>query len=102
MVDGNAVVPSTRPHGGGGCSHQHAAQVHDGTVIKLLLIAFKTKKKTASMRGRQMRQRDAGRMVLVSSAPKEKLHPSKKQLQVWVRHQAEGRCHSRPPNVVSS
>ena len=43
--------PSTRPHGGGGCSHQLAAQVHVGTVIKLLLIAFKTKKKTsASMR----------------------------------------------------
>ena len=30
--------PSTRPHGGQGCSHLHAAQVHDGTVIKFLLI----------------------------------------------------------------
>ena len=26
--------PSTRPHGGGGCSHRLVAQVHDGEVMK--------------------------------------------------------------------
>ena len=29
------------PHGGEGCSHLHAAQMHDGTVIKFLLIPSK-------------------------------------------------------------
>ena len=56
-----------RSHGGGGCSHQLRAQVVGGAVIKFLLIPLKKKKSPASTNGRRMRQRDAGRAVLISS-----------------------------------
>ena len=41
VADGNAVVPSTRPLGGGGCSHRLVAQVHDGEVMKFPQIPSK-------------------------------------------------------------
>ena len=89
--------PTTRPHGGGGCSHQHAAQVHDGTVIKILPIPIKTKTSSASMNSGKMRQRDTPGVLC-----KERntaLLEKKKQLQVWVRHQAAERCHFPPPTT---
>ena len=113
VADGNAVVPMERKENAtfllakhetawrrrmqspacGTGARRHGHQISADRVQD-------EKKTSASMRGRQMRQRDAGRMVLVSSAKKEKLHPSKKQLQVWVRHQAERRCHSRPHTTL--
>ena len=45
--------PSTSPHGSQGCSQKHAAQVHDGTVTKFLLIPIKTKKSSASMNSKE-------------------------------------------------
>ena len=70
--------PTTRPHGGGGCSHQHAAQVHDGTVIKFVPIPIKTKTSSASMNSGKMLQRDTGRAVLISSRRQIQSQPSKK------------------------
>ena len=88
--------PTTRPHGGGGCSHQDAAQVHDGRVIKFVPIPIKTKTSSASMNSGKMLQRDTAGVLCRerNTAPLEK-----KQLQVWVRHQAAGRCHTPPPTT---
>ena len=47
-----------------------------------------------------MRQRDAGRMVLVSFFKEREVAPlEKKRLLVWVRFQAAGRCHFPPPTT---
>ena len=59
-------------------------------VIKFLLIPFKKEKSPASTTGRRMRQRDAGRAVLISSQRQIQSQPSKKQLWVWVRHKSAG------------
>ena len=78
-----------RLHGGGGRSHLLRARVLGGAVIKFLLIPLK-KKSPASTNGRRMRQRDAGRLVLISSQRPIQSQPSKKQLRVWVRHKSAG------------
>ena len=71
-------TPRERSHGGRGCSHQLRAQELGGAVIKFLLIPLKKKKSPASTNGRRMRQRDAGRAVLISSQRKIQSQPSKK------------------------
>ena len=78
-----AFGPSTRPYGGGVCSHQHAAQVHDGAVIKFPKIPSKEE----IIISVNEPQADAA-----SCAKKEKLHSSKKKekLHIWVSHQAAG------------
>ena len=81
LADGNGVVAED-PHGGGGCSHWLRAQVLGGAVINFLLLPFKKEKSPASTNGRRMRQRDAGRLVLISAF--------KRQLRVWFRHKAAG------------
>ena len=80
--------PCERLHGGGGCSHQLRAQVHGGAVIKFLVNLSKTQTSSASLNGRRMRQRDAGRAVLISFQRQIQSLPSKKQLWVWVRHKS--------------
>ena len=69
--------PRERLHGGGGCSHQLRAQVHGGAVIKFLVNLSKTQTSSASLNGRRLRQRDAGRAVLISSQRKLQSLPSK-------------------------
>ena len=60
-------------------------------VIEFLHTPSKWYKTSASMNGRQMRQRDAAPMVPVPASMTDRLHSSKKkQLQVW-GHQAAGR-----------
>ena len=71
-------TPRERSHGGRGCSHQLRAQELDGAVIKFLPIPLKKKKSPASTNGRRMRQRDAGRAVLISSQRQIQSLPSKK------------------------
>ena len=89
-------IPRGRPHGGGGCSHRLRAQVLGGAVIKFLLNPCNKEKPSASMNGRRTRQRDGGRLMLISSQRQTQYNsPPKRQLQVWVRHQAAGRY--RPP-----
>ena len=68
--------PCERSDGGGGCSHQLRAQELGGAVINFLLIPLKKKKSPASTTGRRMRQRDAGRAVLISSQRKIQSQPS--------------------------
>ena len=83
-------IPRGRPHGGGGCSHRLRAQVLGGAVIKFLVNLSKTQTSSASMNGRRIRQRDAGRAVLISSQRQIQSLPSKKQLRVWIRHKSAG------------
>ena len=66
-----------RSHGRGGCSHLLGAQIHGGAVIKFLQIASKRLTPLASMNGRRLRQRDAGRAVLISSQRQVQSQPSK-------------------------
>ena len=66
-----------RSHGGGGCSHLLRAQVLGGAVINFLVNLSKTQTSSASLNGRRMRQRDAGRAVLISSQRHVQSQPSK-------------------------
>ena len=69
--------PRERSHGGRGCRHQLRAQVHGGAVIKFLVNLSKTQTSSASLNGRRMRQRDAGRAVLISFQRQIQSLPSK-------------------------
>ena len=87
--------PSTRPHGGGGCSHLYAAQVHDGTVIKFLQIASTWYTSSASMNSGKIRQRDTARVLCKErkTAPLEKTAPG------LGSSPSCRRCHSPPPTT---
>ena len=81
-------TPRERSQGRGGCSHQLRAQVLGGG--HQISTDPAQEKSPASTTGRRLRQRDAGRAVLISSKRKIQSQPSKKQLRVWVRHKSAG------------
>ena len=99
-----AFWPSTRPYGGGICSHQHAAQVHDGAVIKFPKIPSKEE---IIISVNEPQADAAARRSWCPVQRKKNCTPrrKKKKLHNWVSHQAAGRCrlpqrhHSWPPTT---
>ena len=85
-----------RSRGGGGCIHQLRAQVLGGAVIKFLLTRSRIRNHQSTNGGR-MRQRDAGRAVLISSQRQIQSvrHKSAGIYRLSLRHHCQCRHDSR-------